>query len=194
VPVNAPANTAIWHFDVAGSGQHQVYARWTAHPNRATNAVYQVVHNGGTDSISVNQQQQPAEWVLLGTYGFDQGIPYQVNVTDEADGYVIADAIMLAPENAAHNSFTWNITIPASGEYEVFARWSSHPNRASDAKFTVVHNGGDNTVTMNQRQSGNQWNSLGAFTFTQGISYSVTLTDRADGYVIADAIRLVPLE
>jgi hypothetical protein len=58
----------------------------------------------------------------------------------------------------------------------------------------VVHDGGNDTVVANQQQSGNQWNSLGIFAFTQGGQYSVTLTDRADGYVIADAVRLVPVE
>jgi hypothetical protein len=46
---------------------------------------------------------------------------------------------------------------------------------------------------MDQQQNGGVWNSLGTFTLGPGTAHKVTLTDQANGYVIADAVRFVPL-
>ena len=53
-----------------------------------------------------------------------------------------------------------------AGQYEVYAQWTRHANRATDATYTVTHAGGSTPVAVNQQ---------------------------ANGYVIADAIRLVPV-
>ena len=47
---------------------------------------------------------------------------------------------------------------------------------------------------MNQQTSGGAWNLLGTYTFGSGTGGNITLTDQANGYVIADAIRLVPVQ
>lgn len=193
VPVDAQPNSASWSVSVAETGQYLVYARWTAHANRATNAVYTVMDDGGSGAVQVNQQRNGGQWNLLGTFNFSEDLNYGIRLTDEANGYVIADAVMLVPVNAGFNSFTWNITIPAGGRYEVYARWTAHPNRATDAKYSVEHEAGSAIIAVNQQQNGGQWNRLGTFTFIQGGQYSIVLTDQANGYVIADSIRLVPV-
>jgi hypothetical protein len=193
VPVDAGPNTASWSINVGETGQYLVYARWTAHANRATNAVYTVADDSGMEAVQVNQRQNGGQWNLLGAFDFSQGGNYRMRLTDEANGYVIADAVMVVPVDAGYNSFTWNVTVPASGQYEVYARWTAHPNRATDAKYMVRHDTGDTMLAVNQRQNGAQWNRLGVFTFTRGGQYGIILTDQANGYVIADAIRLVPL-
>jgi polysaccharide biosynthesis protein PslG len=84
-----------------------------------------------------------------------------------------------------------SVTWPApSGTFEVLARWTSGPNRASNATYVVNHTGGSAPVRVNQRTNGGAWQSLGSFTFASG--NTVQLTDKADGVVIADAIRFVP--
>jgi N-acetylmuramoyl-L-alanine amidase len=79
----------------------------------------------------------------------------------------------------------------AAGKYEVFARWSSGPNRATDATYQVAYNGGTSPVKVNQQNNGGNWQSLGSFDFQPGKSQGVTLTDKATGVVVADAIRFV---
>jgi N-acetylmuramoyl-L-alanine amidase len=78
-----------------------------------------------------------------------------------------------------------------AGKYEVFARWSSGPNRATDVTYQVAYNGGTQPVTVNQQNNGGTWQSLGSFEFQTGKSQGVTLTDKAGGVVVADAIRFV---
>ncbi len=79
----------------------------------------------------------------------------------------------------------------AAGRYEVFARWSSGPNRASNAAYLVSSNAGSSTVTVSQKDGGGVWRSLGSFDFQPGKGQGVTLSDKADGVVVADAVRWV---
>jgi polysaccharide biosynthesis protein PslG len=80
----------------------------------------------------------------------------------------------------------------AAASYEVFARWTSGPNRASNARYVVAHAAGSATVAVDQRANGGAWQSLGTFAFKPGVDNGVSLSDKADGVVVADAVRWVP--
>lgn len=192
VPPGAAPNTATWSATIPSTGTYDVYARWTQHPNRASNAKYTVNHAGGAALVTVNQMAGGGTWSLLGTYSFNAGAA-SVSVTDQADGFVIADAVMFLPPGAAPNTATWTPNVAQTGQYEVYARWTEHANRASDATYTVTHAGGSTAVPVNQQANGGAWNLLGTFSLSPGTAHKVTLTDQANGYVIADAIRLVPV-
>lgn len=79
----------------------------------------------------------------------------------------------------------------SSGQYEVFARWVSGPDRAANAVYWVASDDGTLPVTENQRANGGVWQSLGTFGFQPGASDGVTLTDSSTGIVVADAVRWV---
>src|SRR5438045_9262763 len=53
----------------------------------------------------------------------------------------------------------------AAGHYEVFARWTSGPNRASNALYWISSEAGTVSVTRNQQSNGGSWQSLGNFDF-----------------------------
>jgi N-acetylmuramoyl-L-alanine amidase len=89
------------------------------------------------------------------------------------------------------SSVTWPFPPAAAGNYEVFARWSAGPNRATNAPYAVVSNGGTQTIVFNQRTNGGTWQSLGSFEFQPGKGQGVSLSDKADGVVVADAVRFV---
>ncbi len=192
VPPGAAPNTATWTVPVPSSGSYNVYARWTAHPNRATDAKYTVNHAGGASTVTANQEQNSGAWNLLGSYSFNAGNA-TVSLTDQANGYVIADAVMILPPNSPANTATWTPNVTQAGQYEVYARWTSHANRASDAKYTVTHAAGVTTTTVNQQANGGIWNLLGTYSLAPGTSHNIALTDEGNGYVVADAIRLVPV-
>jgi RHS repeat-associated protein len=185
VPVTGTAPAATWTATLT-PGSYQVYARWTAHANRATNAQYTVSHAGGQDTLTVNQQANSGAWNLLGTYTF--GNTGSVSVSSAADGYVIADAVKFVPAGAGFDTAVWQPNV--TGTYEVHAKWTAHANRATNAQYTVSHQGGVSTVTVNQQANGGAWNLLGTYVLTS--QSRITLSSQANGYVIADAIRLVP--
>ena len=95
---------------------------------------------------------------------------------------------------------TWTFSGLAAGLYRVGATWVAHPNRATNASFTVSSSvgGGTATTAVNQRiapvgvsSGGFAFQDLaGSFNHTGG-NLVVTLTTLgANGYVIADAIRV----
>jgi len=85
--------------------------------------------------------------------------------------------------------FTWGFDLPYSGIWEVSAMWSNRSTRATDSPYTINYADGSDTVRVNQEINGDQWNSLGTYTFNKGEN-TIFVTDEADQAVIADAIRL----
>ena len=87
-------------------------------------------------------------------------------------------------------TFTWIFTPQASGHFEVFMWWTQFTSRSTSIPVRITHGGGTSTVTINQRLNGGQWNSLGAYDFTAGTSYNVTITSQpAPSSTCADAVR-----
>ena len=89
---------------------------------------------------------------------------------------------------------TFRPDIPESGEYEIFTWYGTFGSGATNTPFTINHDGGSTTMLVSHQgpnyQSGS-WLSLGVYTFSAGTASSVQISDDADGYVMADAIRWV---
>ncbi|MEV4106050.1 DNRLRE domain-containing protein [Nonomuraea sp. NPDC049695] len=108
---------------------------------------------------------------------------------EAATGFVGYD-YATAPAGTGQSSFTWNLTTPTAGTYKVQVQYPTGAT-ATNAKYTVKHQGGQETVTLDQTKNAGTWVELGSYTFTAGTTHSVTLTDDANGTVAADAIKLV---
>ncbi|MCO5974143.1 golvesin C-terminal-like domain-containing protein [Actinoallomurus soli] len=92
------------------------------------------------------------------------------------------------------NSFAWNLTIPEDGTYQVFVKYPDGVSgAATNASYTVRDgSGGTMAKTVDQSTGGGTWVSLGSYTFKRdGTGQQVTLSDAANGTVLADAVKLV---
>jgi alkaline phosphatase D len=95
---------------------------------------------------------------------------------------------------------TWQVGGLPAGSYEVFVRWagSGTLNRASNAPFSVQDGSSLlGTALINQQVAPNStvvngvsWQRLGLFKVGSG-TLKITLRDKADGYVFADAVRVI---
>lgn len=97
---------------------------------------------------------------------------------------------LLAPPGTGQNVATWNLNIIRT--FDVYAKWSSTPRRGSNVKFVVHHLDNRNnlvteTVTVDQRENGGEWLKLGTYRMST-LTGRVTVSDDADGWVVADAI------
>lgn len=105
------------------------------------------------------------------------------------------------------DSATWTFTGLDAGRYLVSATWAAATNRASNATYVVTDGAGTpNTLVtkvVNQRVapasrtvSGAAWSDLGTVTLGAGggETLAITLTDAANGFLIADAIRIERIE
>jgi hypothetical protein len=85
--------------------------------------------------------------------------------------------------------------VSNTGQYDVYEWHSQGTNRTTAAKHVVTYSGGSQTISVNQQNNGGKWNLLGRYTFAQGNSGNVKITNSFSGYndvvVIADAIKFV---
>jgi RHS repeat-associated protein len=95
------ADTITWTPALTTAGSYRVYARWTYNTNRATNAPYTVHHTAGSTTLRVNQEQNGGEWVPLGSFDLAPGQNHRVVLSDDANEYVIGDAVKFVLETNA---------------------------------------------------------------------------------------------
>ena len=241
------AETASWTFTGLMPGQYyRVSATWLEKANRATDSPFRVLDGAAeVGSVTVDQQMAPNDFIDAGAAWEDLGGPYLitsgtlvVELSDDADGFVIADAIRLeetAPpssgsiidngdggfstvggwtvptgvgyqDDLAYSSAgdgsdqaTWTFTGLTAGEYyRVSATWRAYTNRATDAPFRIFDGATELVmVQVDQQQApagffdaGADWEDLGTAYQVSGDTLVVTLSDDANGFVIADAVRI----
>lgn len=94
------SSTATFRPNLPTGGRYRVFARWTSHPNRATNAPYAIHHAKGRETIRVNQEQNGGKWMLLGECDFDSGTSGHIVLSNDANEFVVADAVAFVPAHA----------------------------------------------------------------------------------------------
>jgi hypothetical protein len=96
------------------------------------------------------------------------------------------------PSGDGSGTATFRPNLPTGGRYKVFARWTTHANRATNAPYTIHHANGQETIRVNQEENGGKWMLLGEYDFAPGTAGHVVLSNDADEFVIADAVAFVP--
>jgi hyaluronate lyase len=142
---------ARFRLEVPTSGRYSVQAWWFAFDNRATNTPFVIKHADGETTVRVNQRDDGSAWNELGTFDFTSGGDHYIEVTNDADdGYVIADAVRLAPVGAAPCSI---VMQERASELEVAVADPTHEatsftvnlERAGYRSWTA-----DDTITVHQ--------------------------------------------
>lgn len=234
--------TATFQAEAPADGVYDVYGWWTTHENRATNTPF-TLSDGQT--VYVNQEENGGRWNRIGQISAKAGETLSVTIGNNADEYVVADAvkfqlteeegpeepetgIILDDSQAVFAGDSWTLetadkteerygdgfrysawigvdsqpnatavytaAAPADGYYEIYGWWTAHENRATNTPYIVSCGEQSQTVRVNQRQDGGQWNLLCGVMAVEGQDITVTIANNADGYVIADAVRIVPAE
>jgi N-acetylmuramoyl-L-alanine amidase len=142
-------------------------------------------------SFSVASPAAAAELIVDNSDTAVQAQGGRWNPTSTASGFHGPDYLFHTAGDGSATVFWPFPAMGTAGRYEVFARWSGGPNRATDATYQITSNAGQASVTMNQKSGGSEWRSLGTFEFQPGKDQGVSLSDKADGVVVADAIRFV---
>jgi len=104
------------------------------------------------------------------------------------------DNYLTAPATGGTNSYTFQTNFTQAGRYQVYGWWSADTVHADNTRLTIQHNLGTTTLNVNQKTDGYRWVNLGDYTFPAGLQNSVTISNAgANGLVVADAIKFVPL-
>ncbi len=83
--------------------------------------------------------------------------------------------------------------IVKAGNYDVYEWHGADPqeDHATDAPYTINYAGGSKTIKINLDENIGRWNLLGTFRFKAGTSGNVTISNNANGNVVADAMKFV---
>lgn len=153
-------NNATWTPNLTATGFYNVYVSWTTHPNRATNANYTIYYSGGSYSFTVNQENYAnnttggssgewSGWYYAGTFNFSSGMNGKVVLNDNANEYVIADAVKF--ESTINNFITgsWINSKLWSGSYIITSSTLTGNNtlNITGAKDLVGNTVDENTST-----------------------------------------------
>lgn len=186
---------AVWTLPVSTADQYFVYARWVLPTNYATGIKFTVHHDGGSTVVNKTQSDDFGKWNLLGTFNLTPGQNHRVELSGYSNGTVSADAVAIeSATSSPGNQAIWTLPMTVPDKYDVYARWGSSDSGASTAKYVMTHAGGTDTATMNQNAYAGFWNKLGTFDLAPNSGHNVNLSDRTNGGVQADAIRLVSAE
>ncbi|WP_406696653.1 tandem-95 repeat protein [Singulisphaera sp. Ch08] len=230
-----------WVIGSMTPGTYEVNVTWGAGGNRASNALYKFYDgNSLILTIRIDQRKAPDGLLWSDNLQFQKiavvtitGSTLRVVLSNDADGYVIADAVLLgdrtdftpkisddsfpsssrtgtwvnfsggytgaryAAPGDGSTSHTWTQSTLVPRAYDIQVTWNAGANRASNALYRIYD--GDillKSVRVDQRLApigvsmyGSIFQSLGTVMLT-GTTLRVVLSNDADGYVIADAIRI----
>lgn len=87
----------------------------------------------------------------------------------------------------------FKLKAPKAGEYELYLLYPPNANRATNLPVTIVSEGKEISVKVNQRTAGERQESrLGRVTLPAKGIVTVTLSNEAtDGYVVADGVQMI---
>ena len=89
------------------------------------------------------------------------------------------------------NTISYQTESLESGIYDVYSWWASTSGGASNTKFIIDANGNQQIVERSQKLAGGQWNHLSQVELANSGQMSISISDDADGFVVADAFRII---
>ncbi|WFB34486.1 sulfatase-like hydrolase/transferase [Kiritimatiellota bacterium B12222] len=87
-----------------------------------------------------------------------------------------------------NKSVQYALNVPTTDTYEIFMRWPSASNRATNTPVSITSDNGTYQTTINQQANGGKWVSLGEFVIHAGTGSVSISNEAANGYVVADAV------
>lgn len=113
-------------------------------------------------------------------------------------GFVGAGYLHDGNERQGEKQVRYTLVAAKAGDYELRLSYTTNSNRATNVPVTIVAGGKERKLEINQRKMpaiDKRFVSLGKVRLSAGEKAVVTISNRgADGYVIADAVQLVPME
>lgn len=194
------SDRAIWEFNGLLAGNYEIQATWLAFSNRATDAPYRI-YDGATllDTVRVNQQLIPSGVDVDGhafqklTSVYISSGTLRIELADDANNYVIPDAIRVVTPDLDLNWANGGITGPASTTTEstfTINRTYAIDEESAAADFSItyyasrdaVFGNGDDLLIGSEIISSASDKTVGSHT---GTSPALQISDLGNFYLFA---------
>lgn len=119
---------------------------------------------------------------------------------EDREGSYMGESLY-APAGEGDKGARWTPALESDGEYEVFVwmppkqvfTFPAGPQTvpATNVSYTVGHDDGESKVSVDYSKDFIGWHSLGLYHLSQDDGHWVELTNDADGFVPADAVKFV---
>lgn len=138
VAASTPSATYTFSPNLPARGNYDIYLRWTADPNRATDTPVDVAFPDGNRTLTINQELNHATWVLLTTITAEAGNTSSITIRNNgANGNVVADGVQFIPRQSPLAPDSENLSeytlVPVDDHFDGTAldtaRWSTFQGR-----------------------------------------------------------------
>ncbi len=111
--------------------------------------------------------------------------------TSQFDVNYFGDDFLYSTAGSGANSISFESPKLESGIYDVYAWWTAHSENASDTKFQVTATFNQRAIEISQKANGGMWNLLTQIELNDSSQIVTSISDDANGTVVADAIRII---
>lgn len=117
------------------------------------------------------------------------------NLMGEAAKFGNNERIAQPGDGSDHGEYRPDIAVNGAGDYEVYAWWTSDPDRASNVPYTCYYDGANTgPMLQNQKVNGGKWVYLGTYPFEgDGLGACYVSNAGVNGTVSMDAMKFVPV-
>jgi len=128
----------------------------------------------------------PGNWYPLGLVPWAPNEDHRVEVQGDVASATVADALAVAADPIRA---TWTPPVPVTDTYDISVWWPTATGQSAAVTYLIYHAGGTSRVTVDQTQSGGQWNMLGPYVLQPGQNHRVVVPNHLDGETAADAVK-----
>jgi hypothetical protein len=164
-----------------------------AAPSMAGTATVQAVAGSFSATVAVTVAQTP----IIVDNGGAAGVTITGSWTASSSitGYYGTNYLHNGNTGRGSKSVRFTPTLPTTGAYEVYARWSATTGRATNTPIDINHVGGTVTTLVDQTKNNGTWIPMGTYGFRQDTLGSVVFrTDNTNGYVTVDGVMFVKVQ
>ncbi len=85
----------------------------------------------------------------------------------------------------------FEVKIPTTGDYSVYAWWPQAPSNGLESRFTVQTADGVKSDEVDQRNEGGMWIMIGSYAMEKGERYVQVAPGEGGGQAVADAVMVI---
>ena len=123
----------------------------------------------------------------MGTFTLDPSRNPKGELSDQASGTMVADAVMVVPSGTSADRVTYTPTLSSAGTLDIYAKWSESRVRAEAVTYRMHHVDGSTDMVVNQQQPSAGWFRFGAFSMSPWQNHRVEVAGALEGDMVADA-------